>query len=45
MARSLALAGSEVSAIAPGYLASAVDAAEQAVSEVIARLMAPADQV
>lgn len=40
----LALAGSEVSAIAPGYLAGAVDAAERAVSEVVARLMAPADQ-
>ncbi|USQ74622.1 FAD-dependent oxidoreductase (plasmid) [Roseomonas mucosa] len=40
----LSLGGSETSTTAPGYLAGAVDAAERAVSEVTARLMAPADQ-
>ncbi|WP_338662446.1 FAD-dependent oxidoreductase [Pararoseomonas sp. SCSIO 73927] len=40
----LALAGSEVSEIAPGYLAGAVDAAERAVSEVMARLVVPAER-
>lgn len=38
----LSLGGSETSTTAPGYLAGAVDAAERAVSEVTARLLAPA---